>query len=241
MSEASAAIFLAQVGENIYTEQVRRLRMRNNEDPDAKAFVRRLRERNVPDEVIFDVPVRVKTGANSGMANPILMAQKYQEGLALAQMPGVNQRWFLENFIAYKYGSQSIQKALLPEGVDSNPMQRRQAIMENADLGQGIELPVAPEDAHFEHIEEHLKPIMGMVQQFQQTQQISPEQVTALTIGIEHTGQHMSYLANDETKKDQFQAVRGPFMLAQSVIKGILSKMQQQQIPMMGATQPMLQ
>jgi hypothetical protein len=241
MSEASAAIFLAQVGENIYTEQVRRLRMPNSDDPDAKAFVRRLRERNVPEEVIFNTPVRVKTGANSGMANPILMAQKYQEGLALSQMPGVNQRWFLENFIAYKYGAQSIQKALLPEGVDSNPIQRREAIMENSDLGQGQELPVAPEDAHFEHIEEHLKPIMGMVQQFQQTQQLSPEQITALTIGIEHTGQHMSYLANDETKKDKFQAVRAPFMLAQSVIKGILTKMQQQQTPMMGSTQQMLQ
>lgn len=246
MSEASAAIFLSQVGENIYTEQVRRLRMRGNTDQDSKNFVRRLRERNVPDEVIFDKEIRVKTGANSGMANPILMAQKYQEGLQLSQMPGVNQRWFLENFIAYKYGSQSLSKALLPEGVDSQPMQRREAIMENADLGNGIQLPVVPEDAHFEHIEEHLKPIMGMVQQFQQTQQTTPEQVSAMTIGIEHTGQHMSYLANDETKKDQFQAVRGPFMLAQSVIKGILQQAQQQQqeqqqAPMGQQPQQMLQ
>jgi hypothetical protein len=234
MSEASAAIFLAQVGENIYKEQVRRLRMRNSDNPDAKAFVRRLRERNVPEEVIFDVPVRVKTGANAGMANPILMTQKFQEGLALSNLPGVNQRWFLENVIAYKYGSQALNKALLPEGVNSQPQQRRQAIMENADLGQGIELPVAPEDAHFEHIEEHLKPILQIVQAFQQTQQITPEQVTAATIGLEHTGQHMTYLQQDETKKDQFQAVRAPFMLAQSTIRGILQRHATSQQPQDG-------
>lgn len=228
MSEASAAIFLAQVGENIYTEQVRRLRLRGNEDPDAKEFVRRLQDRRVPDEVIFDKKVRVKTGANAGTANPILQQQKFQEGLALSQLPGVNQRWFLQSLIAYKYGSQAIDKALLPEGVDSEPQQRRQAIMENADLGQGIQLPVAPEDAHFEHIQEHLKALTPMIENFRNTQQVSPEQLSALTIGTEHTGEHMNYLSKDETKKMQFQQVRGPFMLVQSTVRGILTRMQSQ-------------
>lgn len=227
-SEASAAIFLSQLGENVYTEQVRRLRMRGNKDEDAVAFVKRLRERNVPEEVIFNSPVRVKTGANSGMANPILMMQKFQEGLQLSQMPGVNARWFLENFIAYKYGSQSLDKALLPLGAESEPQQRRQAIMENADFGQGIQLPVAPEDAHFEHIQEHLKPLMGIMQQFNQTQQITPEALSAATIGIEHTGQHMQFLSQDETKKAQLQAVTPPFRMVQSTVRGIIQRTQSQ-------------
>lgn len=228
LSVAQAAIFLSQVGSNIYTEQVRRLRMKDNKSDDAKKFVDRLRERGVPEEVIFNTPIRVKCAANAGMANPQMMTQKFQEGLALSQMPGVNSRWFLESFIAFKYGAQAVDKALLPVGQDSEPQQRRQAIMENADFGQGIPLPVAPEDAHFEHIQEHLKPLGAIVSQFNKTQTIPSEAVAALAIGIEHTGEHMEYLAKDETKKQQMQAIMPAFRTIQSVARGILTRMQSQ-------------
>lgn len=229
LSEAQAAIFLSQMGSNIYTEQVRRLRKKGSRDPDAVKFVERLRQRNVPDKVIFDIPIRVKTGANAGMANPVMMAQKFQQGLALGNLPGVNQSWFLRNYIAYTYGSNAVDKAMLPAGVDSEPQQRRQAIMENADFGQGITLPVAPQDAHFEHIQEHLKPLVGIVEAFNKTKQINPEALAALTIGIEHTGQHMQFLSQDETKKQQMAMVTPDFRLVQSVTRGILQRMQSQQ------------
>lgn len=229
LSVAQAAIFLSQVGSNIYTEQVRRMRTRGNKCEDAKKFVERLRAREVPDEVIFDTPIRVKCAANAGMANPQMMTQKFQEGLALSQMPGVNGRWFLESLIAYKYGSQAVEKALLPEGQDSQPIQRREAMIENNSFGQGMPLPVAPEDAHFEHVQEHLKPLIPIVQQFQKTQNIPAEAVAALTIGIEHTGEHMQYLSKDETKKQQMQAITPAFRQVQSIARGILNKMQAQQ------------
>lgn len=228
LSVAQAAIFLSQVGSNIYTEQIRRMRTRGNKCEDAKKFVKRLQERNVPDEVIFDTPLRVKCAATAGMANPQMMTQKFQEGLALSQMPGVNSRWFLESFIAYKYGPQAVDKALLPVGQDSEPQQRRQAMMENGDFGSGMPMPVAPEDAHFEHIQEHIKPLAGIVDQYKKTQTLTPEKIAALTIGIEHTGQHMEYLAQDETKKQQLQGVTPAFRLIQSVARGILTRLQSQ-------------
>ncbi len=228
LSVAQAAIFLSQVGSNIYTEQVRRMRVKGNTCEDAKKFVARLKERGVPDEVIFKTPIRVKCAANAGMANPQMMTQKFQEGLALAQMPGVNGRWFLESLIAYKYGSQAVDKALLPLGQGSEPEQRREAMIENSLFGQGMQLPVAPEDAHYEHINEHLTPLGAMVQQFKKTQVLPPEAVAALTIGIEHTGQHMEYLAKDETKKAKFQEVVPAFRMIQSVTRGILTRMQSQ-------------
>jgi hypothetical protein len=205
------------------------MRTRGNKCEDAKKFVARLRARSVPDEVIFDTPIRVKCAANAGMANPQMMTQKFQEGLALSQMPGVNARWFLESLIAYKYGSQAVEKALLPEGQDSEPIQRREAMIENNSFGQGMPLPVAPEDAHYEHIQEHLKPLIPVVQQFQKTQNIPAEAVAALTIGIEHTGEHMQYLSKDETKKQQMQAITPAFRQVQSIARGILNKMQAQQ------------
>lgn len=229
LSVAQAAIFLSQVGSNIYTEQVRRMRTKGNTCGDAKKFVDRLRARQVPDEVIFTTPIRVKCAANAGMANPQMMTQKFQEGLALSQMPGVNSRWFLESLIAYKYGSQAVDKALLPEGQQSLPGQRRAAQQENVDFGSGVELPVIPEDAHFEHVQEHLKPLVPIVQQYQKTQNIPPEAIAALAIGVEHTGQHMEYLSKDETRKAQFQSIVPAFRQVQSVARGILTKVQAQQ------------
>lgn len=224
LSEASASLFLAQYSQTI-TEQFRRLRLRGNKNPDAKKFVERMKERGIPDEVIFDKDIRVRTGANSGLANPALRAQAFQEGLALSRYPGMNQRWFLEGLIAERFGAQAVNKAFLPLGADSEPLQRRQAIMENVDFGQGVMLQAAPEDAHYEHIQEHLKPAAGIIQSFKQTGKISPEQTAALAIGIEHTGQHMTFLSQDETEKAHFQEVKAPFSMIQSVTRGILTQM----------------
>jgi len=240
VTEAQASTFLSQFGENILSEQVRRLRIRGSKNKDAKNFVRRLKERGVPDEVIFDKEIRVRTGANAGMANPVLRTQIFQEGLALMKLPGINARWFLENLIANKYGANAVDKALLPEGAESEPVQRRQAIMENVDFGQGIMLPVAPSDAHFEHIQEHLKPLAGIVGAFQQNGQVTPEQASALGLTIEHTGMHMTYLAQDETMKQEFQSVRPQFSLIQSMARGILTQMQKaQQNGQQGGPPPM--
>lgn len=228
VTEAQASTFLSQFGENILAEQFRRLRIKGSRDEDAKKFVKRLKDRGVPDEIIFDSEVRVRTGANAGMANPVLRTQLFQEGLALSRLPGVNGRWFLENLIANKYGSDAVEKALLPEGQASEPVQRRQAIMENVDFGQGVPLEVAPSDAHFEHIEEHLKPLALILQQYEQSQQVSPEQASTLAITVEHAGMHLTYLAQDETMREQFNQVKGQFNLISSMTRGILTQMQAQ-------------
>lgn len=226
-AESSASIFLAQLAENFYTEQVRRLRRRGNRDEDAKKFVKRMKSRGVPDEIIYDAEVRVKTGANAGNWNPAVRAQQFQEGLALASVPGVNTRYFLENLIAYKYGAQAVGKAILPEGAQSNPIQRRQAKMENVDFGQGVPLDAALEDDHVAHLEEHLKPASGILAQAKQGQEMAPEQIAALTTSVEHMGEHMSFLSKDESKKAQFQQLLPQFRLISSMTRGILAKMQQ--------------
>ena len=229
ITEASASVFLAQYGESILKEQVRRLRIKGSKDQDAVAFVRRLKERGVPDEIIYKKEMRVRTGANAGMANPVLRAQMFQEGMALSKLPGVNGRWFTENFIANRFGANAVGKAMLPEGADSEPVQRRQAVMENADFGQGVPLQVAPSDAHFEHIQEHLKPLAGILQQYEQTQQVTPEQAATLAITTEHAGMHMTYLSQDETMKQEFQSMKGQFSLISSMTRGILTQFKNQQ------------
>lgn len=224
LSEASASLFLAQYSQAI-SEQVRRMRKRGNANKDAKKFVARLKERGVPDEVIFDKEIRVRTGANAGMANPALRAQKFQQAMALIGQPGVNGRWILAGLFAELFGSQAVDKVLLPEGQDSAPIQRRQAKMENVDFGQGVMLEVAPEDAHVEHIEEHLKPAASIAANFKKTGQVSSEQASSLAITMEHTGQHMAFLEKDETQKQAFKALLPQFRLIQGLARGILTQM----------------
>lgn len=227
VSQASAAIYLTQVGENMFSEQVRRLRLKGSPDEDAKAFQARLKEAGVPDSVIFDQKVRIKTGANAGMWNPILRAQKWQEGLGLSKLPGVNQRYFLTNLIAETYGADAVDSALLPEGEQSNPGQRRQADMENSVFGQGTQLHAIPEDDHFVHLQEHLPPLQGVAMGFRKTGQITPEQTSALVIGLEHSAEHMQFLSQDDSMKAEFQQVNGVFREIQNVAKGILVRSQQ--------------
>lgn len=237
VTEAQASTFLAQYGDNILKEQFRRLRKKGSDNEDAKTFVKRLKAKGVPDDVIHDAEIRVRTGANAGMANPVLRTQIFQEGLALMRLPGVNGRWFLENLIANKYGANAVSFALLPEGAESEPVQRRAAQQENVDFGQGVMLNAAPSDAHYEHLQEHLKPAAGVVAAFKETGQIPPEQISALTITMEHAGQHMTFLSQDETAKAQFQELKPQFSLIQSIALGILTQTKRQQ--QRGAPPPM--
>lgn len=236
-TQASASVFLAQYGENVLAEQVRRLRKRGSQDPDAIAFQKRLKQLQVPDEVIYDMKIRVKTGANAGMASPAVRAMKFQQGLAMRNLPGVNFRWFLEQYIANTYGAQAVDKALLPEGEGSMPAQRRQARMENDVMGQGTQLEVAPEDAHYEHLQEHLGPLAQIAQQYRGSGQVSPEQAAAMTIGLEHSAEHMQYLSQDETMKDAFQEMNGVFREVQSVARGMLTQLAKNQNPAAAAPQ----
>lgn len=229
MTEAGAAMYLSQMGENIFSEQVRRLRMRGSSNPDAIKFVKRLREREVPDDIIFDAEIIVKTGASAGMASAAVREMKFKEGLALSQIPGVNGRWFLENYIANSYGANAVAKALLPEGEASRPEQRRAAEIENVALGSGHPLKALPSDAHVEHVEEHLKPLEPIIQAAQQGAQITPEQLSGLLLSVEHTGEHMQFLSQDQSQKKQFMALKGPFSLVQSVTRGILAQVQKEQ------------
>lgn len=232
-SAASSSIFLAQIGGNIFSEQMRRLRRKGNTDKDAKEFVKRMREKGIPDEVIFETRIRVKAGANAGLANPAMRILAFQEGMALANQPGVNRRWFLENYIANKYGANAVDKALFPEGQSSSTYQARQAMQENVDFGQGHPLPVIPEDDHFVHLQTHLERLQPIAGSAQSGQELSPEQMVALTIGVEHSSEHMQYLSQDQTQKAQFASIRPLFSQIQSVTRGILTKLsaQQQQPP----------
>lgn len=231
--EASMAIYLSQVGTNIYGQCLERLRRKGNSHPDAKRFRERCLERGVPDKVLSSSYIMVTTGASAGLSSPGIRAMKFQQGLALTNIPGVNSDWFLENYIANEFGADAAQpgNALLAKGSASSPTQRRQAMMENTDFGDGNPLPVAPSDAHVEHIDEHLKPADKFVMEYRQSGgQIDQAKVLPMVITDEHIGAHFGYLKNDTTKKDAYKALWPRYTAFQSILRGILTRLRNQQI-----------
>jgi hypothetical protein len=232
IGSATASIYLAQVGENIFAECVRRLLVPGSRDPDAVKFRQRLQARGVPLKVIpmLGDAVRIKTGASPGTAGAALRDLVFKELLGLSNMPGVNRRWILENYIANKLGTQAVSKALLPEGQNSEPAQRREAMIENGHFGQGMSLPVDPADAHFEHAEEHLKPLEQIIAQYKANAgKVAPEALVALQTALPHVAQHFDFLKQDETQTDNYKALYPHFSQVQSIAAGIFANLLKQQ------------
>jgi hypothetical protein len=226
---ATSSIYLSQIGESFFGETLRRLMASGNTDPDAVKFMRRLSERGVPAE-IGKVELTVKTGANPGTAGAALRDMIFKELLSLARMPGVNLRWILEQYFANKLGTQSVDKVLLPEGADSAPMQRRAAMMENAHFGQGIPLPVDPADSHFEHLEEHLKPLEQIVGKAKQSgQQPEPDHLVLLQVAFPHIDAHFELLKADETMKDAYGQIWPKYSEIKSIANGIFTRLAKEQ------------
>ncbi len=227
MGAATNTIYLSQVGENLFTECFRRLRKKGSSDPDAVKFVKRCIERGIPRNVIHDVEVTVKTGASASTATAAVREMIFRELMPLATQPGFNGRWIRENYVANKLGAHAVHKALLPEGTNSEPQSRKMAILENTTLGLGIDVPVDPNEQHFEHIDEHLKPLEQIALGYKQTGQINHEQIVAISLSMPHVERHFEFLRQDETRKGAYKAVWPRFSMVASIANGIAAKLQQ--------------
>lgn len=229
IGSATASIYLAQMGENVYSECVRRLMKRGSTDLDAVKFMKRLKARGVPVDKLKDEDIHVATGASPGTAGAALRDMILKELLGMIRLPGMNVRYILENYVANKLGTQSVSKVLLPEGADSQPAQRRLAMMENSLFGQGMKLPVDPADAHYEHAQEHIKPLVEIIGLFKQHGQLSPEQLVALEAAIPHSAEHFALLKADETMADAYRELWPAFSQVQSTASGIFTNLMKQQ------------
>lgn len=225
MGTATSSMFLSQMGV-IFTEIVRRLCKKGASDPDAKKFQARCKALGVPDGALYDLERTVKTGASPMMADPAQRSQIMDNLMATVYpLPQANRRWILEQKVANLLGAEGVKKALLPDGSESDPAARRAAMMENAGLAQGMPLPVAPEDAHAEHLDEHLKPMEAIVQSVQQGQSITPDHLVAARLVIPHMAEHLQFLSTDETKRTEFQQLKARFTTVSNVVGGIIHRM----------------
>jgi hypothetical protein len=224
---ANATLYLKQI-QMVFAEQFSRLRRRGNTDADAKTFYDRcVKQAGMPEEVFFKATIEVRTGANPGTASSALRADVARDMIQLSGNPLVNPRWPLETYITARLGAAEVQRALVPEQASSQDEgQRRQAIMENTHLGEGVEIPVARDDLHHIHIPEHLQPLAAMVQQYEQTQNIEPQQLLAMQLTIPHLEAHFEFLQQDSFQQQAYQQLWPVFTRIQSVVQGIMTRLE---------------
>lgn len=227
MTSSVSTVFLSQVGRNIFTEIVRRLRIKGSKDEDAKKFQKRCIKLGVPPEVIHDSEIIVTTGASPNMASPMMREQI--ANLLMTQiypLPDANRRAILEFRTANLVGSDGISQFLLPAGSNSAPQSRTKARVENTSLGQGIELFADPSESHYEEADEHLLPLENIIQSAGQNAQLAPEHMVALQFGLAHTAQHVQFLSQDTVRRDQFKEINARFQNVNSAAMGIVQRLQ---------------
>jgi hypothetical protein len=222
---ANATLYLRQVARNIFTEQFRRLRLRDNPDEDAKKFRRRcLDDAGMPENVFYSGEIAVRTGADPGAANLLLQGQKALEAMAL---PDANRRWMQEKYISANFGASAVQKALIPVDSTSDIKSQRLALIENSEMGQGMPMPVDPQDNHTAHLPVHLQPLEVIVHAHGASGKLNPDALIALQNAIPHLDEHFGFLAQDKLQESLYRALMPRFLAVKSAAQGIFRMVEQ--------------
>lgn len=230
---ANATLYLRQIARNIFTEQLRRLRLRGSNDPDAKVFRKRcIEEAGMPEAIFYDAELSVRTGADPGAANIMLQAQYATEALSL---PSANRRYFEEKIVSARFGAQAVKKGLLPLDATSEIRSVRLALMENSDMGEGSPLPVDPQDNHAAHLPAHLQPLQVIIDRFDQSGQVNPDALIALQNAIPHTEEHFQYLKEDKLQEALYRQLWPQYTAIRSAAEGIFRMVEKMQAQAQGA------
>lgn len=222
---ANATLYLSQVS-RVFQEQFERLR-RRSDDPDARKFRERCEADGLPGQILDAVEVDVRTAANPGAASASIRAQVAQNLMQHVGSPMMNPRYPLETYISSMLGANEVEKALVPEQSSTqDDGQLRDAMMENTHLGEGQELPAAPDDLHHIHIPVHLQPIEVMLQTYQETEQMDPQQLLSIQVMMPHLQAHLEYLKQDVFRRPEYEALWPRFQTVQSMAESLFARLE---------------
>jgi hypothetical protein len=227
---ANATLFLTQVSEQIFSQQLKRL-IESADDDDAKTFRERCKKDNVPVELLRKIDYTVSSGATPGAASAALRGQAARELISFSGNRNVNERFAFEEYVASVFGADAIDKAL--NEIDANSQdeaQRRQALEENAHFGDGTPLPAVKPDLHELHLEVHLMPLERAVEAFeQQAAEIDPQILLLFQIALPHMQQHLQFLAMDPFRKDMLKPLNARFQVINSAFERMVARVEAMQ------------
>jgi hypothetical protein len=225
---ANATLYLKQYARNIFEEQFRRLRIKGSTDPDAVAFRKKcIEDGKMPEKLFYESELKIRTGADPGMASAALRAQIGQQLMSIA--PGnrdIDGRAATEMYVRASLGASAVKKLMIPQDQDSDPAATRMAILENTTMGDGIPVPVPPKDPHEVHAPVHLQALKGITDRFQQSGQVDPGAMIALQNGIPHAKVHLLALKDDPLRKSFYQQFWPIFSEVEAIANGMFNQVQ---------------
>jgi len=198
-------LYLKMYAGSIYSEQFRRLRMKGNEDEDAVLFKERCLERGMSKEVFHDTFVVVLAGNDASGGNPASKDQLWLDTLTkLIGKPGIDQDWLLRNFISARHGARAVEKAMLPQGSETDKFGARMAKVENHMMSEAVPMDVISQDDHIAHIPVHMQPVEQIVQKFIDDGKLEDQNmVIYVQLGMAHIDKHFAHIKGDETLDQQ--------------------------------------
>lgn len=228
---ANATLYLKQIANNLFAEQLRILRdPANKSDEDVKKFWKRcVDEDGVPEEFMRSAEITVTTGADPGAASLALRGQYAKELMTFSADPDFDTRWAKEQYVSATFGASAVPKALRPRDATGDIAAQRFALMENSDMGEGQTLPVDPKDVHASHIPVHLQPAVVIVDRYEGSGQVSPEALIALQNLIPHLEQHFEFLKMDKLQDPLRKQLWPEFTRVKSAAEGIFRQIERMQ------------
>jgi len=223
-SQANAALFLAQMGQNVFAKCFERLMRKGNDHKEAKKFRERAKEMDVPEEVLdgeFDI--QVGCAASPKLTTSHAQSVLWERMLQLIGMNGVNGKLILENYFATTVGAKQVQNFLPEDGRGGNASALRQAMQENSDLSEGMPLPVDETDDHVIHATEHLRAFEQAVGRSKDEGQVDPNLAPFIQFGAQHLAEHFDFIDRDEVAKKQAAPLRERYIAARNAARGLIT------------------
>lgn len=195
-------------------ESVRRLSSRSyvRMDPGGKEVQKlrlRLAKRGIPLEALFQIDldeVTVVRGIGGGSASSrTLKLQSLEE--MYGRMDDVGKANYDWDKAASRVGTEQAARYFSRDVTPRTTTDTQIAILQNAQLIQGINIPVLGTDRHLAHAREHLKPLVEMYEAAELGQIDLAEAATQFNLLYEHTVEHVTMAEGDPATEQEVAAL----------------------------------
>lgn len=199
--------------DTLMQESVRRLSDRNYlpMDPggnDVRELKLRLTERGVPLEALYRIDIKRThvirgIGGGSASARTLALSSLADQYPRMDDVGKANYDWDLAS---NRVGSVQAARYFPRNGVPRTTIDTQIALLQNAHLLQGEEIPVLGTDRHLAHAREHVKPLMEMAQMIELGQMESVEAARYNPL-YAHTVEHVAMATGDPATEQEVAAL----------------------------------
>ncbi|MBU2346691.1 MAG: hypothetical protein KJ888_21070, partial [Gammaproteobacteria bacterium] len=232
-TDAQSSLYLAQLG-RVYEEMVRRMRLRtlhgdNRGIEAAREFKKRCVRRGIPEKEFHEVPMIVKAGGDSSMANPIMRQRSLMQLLGVASNPTIDERAAYEDWVAGMFGLAGAKRYIAPDVDFTHTDGASYAIVENGMAMLGRQMPVLQNQMDEEHLPIHIFEAQRVFEAYQTQGQLTREGLAFLTNIVPHMQAHIEKLRRQEAKKEMAQMFADPVQQFAGQLQGIQTNLARQQ------------